>query len=196
MLSPEEPALAIFGSYKDLTVIDTAQSLADLSGFPVVIRPLEDNPELTLLAPDTHQSNVPVDLGATVGNTAQPGHNNNSGGALLAEGDRILHQEEFGNGGRMDDDLDGTESNGPGLKTGRKQKTNISNGAPLDILDINGDGHGIRGGLSGAGATYKLVSHAVGNLLVNKRCHWPSRTGWVKVPRLPRAAALTRTDAV
>ncbi|KAF8190603.1 hypothetical protein K438DRAFT_913029 [Mycena galopus ATCC 62051] len=49
MLSPEESALAIFGSYKDPTVSDMAQRLADLSRFPVVIRPLEDNPALTLL---------------------------------------------------------------------------------------------------------------------------------------------------
>jgi hypothetical protein len=49
MLSPQEPALAIFGCYENPTVVDMAQSVADLSGFPVVIRPTCDNPALTLL---------------------------------------------------------------------------------------------------------------------------------------------------
>ncbi|KAF8190620.1 hypothetical protein K438DRAFT_913264 [Mycena galopus ATCC 62051] len=49
MLSPEKPALAIFGSYQDSIVVGMAQSLADVSGLPVAIRALEDNPALTLL---------------------------------------------------------------------------------------------------------------------------------------------------
>jgi hypothetical protein len=49
MLSPEEPALAIFGYYHNPTIVNMAQSLADSSGFPVVIRPSDDNPALTLL---------------------------------------------------------------------------------------------------------------------------------------------------
>jgi hypothetical protein len=49
MLSPAEPALAIFGSFEDPIVVNMAGSLADLSGFPAVIRPSSDNPALTLL---------------------------------------------------------------------------------------------------------------------------------------------------
>jgi hypothetical protein len=49
MLSPEEPSLAIFGCYRNPTVVDMAQSLAELSGFPIVIRPSGDNPALTLM---------------------------------------------------------------------------------------------------------------------------------------------------
>jgi hypothetical protein len=49
MLSPAEPALAIFGSFEDPIVVNMAGLLADLSGFPAVIRPSSDNPALTLL---------------------------------------------------------------------------------------------------------------------------------------------------
>jgi hypothetical protein len=49
MLFPTRPALALFGSYHDPFVTDAAQSLAKLSGFPVVIRPSSDNPIRTLL---------------------------------------------------------------------------------------------------------------------------------------------------
>ncbi|KAJ7038626.1 hypothetical protein C8F04DRAFT_1179640 [Mycena alexandri] len=49
MLSPEEPALAIFGSYENPTVVNMAQSLTKASGFPVVIRSACDNPALTLM---------------------------------------------------------------------------------------------------------------------------------------------------
>jgi hypothetical protein len=49
MLSPTEPALAIFGHYDNPVVVNIAESLAGLSGFPVVVRPPNDNPALTLL---------------------------------------------------------------------------------------------------------------------------------------------------
>jgi hypothetical protein len=49
MLSPTEPALAIFGCYNNPVVVNIAESLASLSGFPAVIRPPSDNPALTLL---------------------------------------------------------------------------------------------------------------------------------------------------
>ncbi|KAF7341910.1 Protein cps3 [Mycena sanguinolenta] len=52
MLSPEEPALAIFGSYENPRIVDMAQSLAEVSGFPVIIRPACDNPVLTLSSGD------------------------------------------------------------------------------------------------------------------------------------------------
>lgn len=44
MLSPEEPALVIFGSILDDKVFSTAQRLAEKSRFPVMIRPFADNP--------------------------------------------------------------------------------------------------------------------------------------------------------
>jgi hypothetical protein len=49
MLSPTEPAFAIFGHHNDPVVVQMAESLADLSGFSVVIRPPNDNSALTLL---------------------------------------------------------------------------------------------------------------------------------------------------
>jgi hypothetical protein len=49
MLSPEEPALALFGSYENPMIGNMAKSLAELSGFPVVVRPASDNPAFTLL---------------------------------------------------------------------------------------------------------------------------------------------------
>ncbi|KAJ7859322.1 hypothetical protein B0H14DRAFT_632460 [Mycena olivaceomarginata] len=50
MLSPEEPALAIFGYYNEPVVVNMAQSLAESSGFPVVIQPSHSNPALTLFS--------------------------------------------------------------------------------------------------------------------------------------------------
>jgi hypothetical protein len=49
MLSPTEPALAIFGYYNEPIIVNMAQTLAEASGFAVVIRPAGDNPALTLL---------------------------------------------------------------------------------------------------------------------------------------------------
>jgi hypothetical protein len=49
MLSPTEPALAIFGGFDDPIVGNMANLLVESSGFPVVIRPSGDNPGLTLL---------------------------------------------------------------------------------------------------------------------------------------------------
>ncbi|KAJ6566209.1 hypothetical protein B0H19DRAFT_707654 [Mycena capillaripes] len=57
MLSPTEPALAIFGSYTEPVVVNMAQALAQSSGFPVVIRPSSDNPALTLLTHDPALNN-------------------------------------------------------------------------------------------------------------------------------------------
>jgi hypothetical protein len=44
MLSPNEPALVIFGSFLDKKIHKAAQALSDESGFPVMIRPSEDDP--------------------------------------------------------------------------------------------------------------------------------------------------------
>jgi hypothetical protein len=44
MLSPDEPSLLIFGSIHDNSVLAAAGGLSELSGFPVMIRPLRDNP--------------------------------------------------------------------------------------------------------------------------------------------------------
>jgi hypothetical protein len=43
MLSVESPALAIFGKMS-VQLIQTANELAEFSAFPVIIRPLEDDP--------------------------------------------------------------------------------------------------------------------------------------------------------
>ncbi|KAK7001430.1 hypothetical protein R3P38DRAFT_1795411 [Favolaschia claudopus] len=56
MLSPEESAIAIFGSFRDPVIVQTAQSLADASGFPVMIRPSDDTPTSTLLPGETSES--------------------------------------------------------------------------------------------------------------------------------------------
>ncbi|KAJ6632298.1 hypothetical protein B0H10DRAFT_11451 [Mycena sp. CBHHK59/15] len=48
MLSPTTPALALFGSYRNTFVAETAESLVKLSGFPVIVRPLNDYPGQTL----------------------------------------------------------------------------------------------------------------------------------------------------
>jgi hypothetical protein len=49
MLSPTQPAFAIFGSHNESVVVNMAHTLAHSSGFPVVIRSANDNPASTLL---------------------------------------------------------------------------------------------------------------------------------------------------
>jgi hypothetical protein len=44
MISPEIPALAIFGSILNKPVQDLAQTLSDASKLPVMVRPIEDDP--------------------------------------------------------------------------------------------------------------------------------------------------------
>ncbi|KAJ6453658.1 hypothetical protein C8R47DRAFT_1167840 [Mycena vitilis] len=46
MLFPEMPALALFGSIKRKWVLRAAKTLADISGFPVIIQPRSDDPTL------------------------------------------------------------------------------------------------------------------------------------------------------
>ncbi|KAJ6453674.1 hypothetical protein C8R47DRAFT_1329271 [Mycena vitilis] len=46
MLSPEMQALALFGSIRRKWVLWAAQTLADISGFPVIIQPRSDDPLL------------------------------------------------------------------------------------------------------------------------------------------------------
>ncbi|KAJ6467208.1 hypothetical protein C8R47DRAFT_816401 [Mycena vitilis] len=51
MLSPETPALAVFGSIKRKWVLRAAKTLADISGFPVIIQPRLDDPTLQWNSP-------------------------------------------------------------------------------------------------------------------------------------------------
>lgn len=44
LLYPHTPAVAIFGSYEDMSVQHLAQCLAEASSLPVMIRPVLDNP--------------------------------------------------------------------------------------------------------------------------------------------------------
>ncbi|KAJ7809113.1 hypothetical protein B0H14DRAFT_2608282 [Mycena olivaceomarginata] len=55
MLSSEQPALAFFGSHFDPLMANAAETLARLSGFPVLIRPSGDNPMVTLSPQDNDQ---------------------------------------------------------------------------------------------------------------------------------------------
>ncbi|KAJ6559878.1 hypothetical protein B0H19DRAFT_106561 [Mycena capillaripes] len=101
MLSPTKPALAIFGSNEPV-VVNMAQSLADSSGFPVIIRPATDNPALTLLTHDPESHNglhgtMRRDGGGDdpmIGDEGGPPESGNSG---RNEGD--LNDAEFDNGG-------------------------------------------------------------------------------------------------
>ncbi|KAF8190596.1 hypothetical protein K438DRAFT_912741 [Mycena galopus ATCC 62051] len=153
MLSPEEPALAIFGFYQNPTVIEMAQSLADSSGFPVVIRPPEDNPELTLLTPDADMPDVPVDFGV-VRTDDHRGRDDEDGDELPPD-DRIPGPDSGSNG--RDDDLDGAESNRPGLNAAGEQANN-TNGAPPSI---NGDGDGGGGGPSKVNPDSQIPLHQI-----------------------------------
>ncbi|KAJ7030828.1 hypothetical protein C8F04DRAFT_714100 [Mycena alexandri] len=52
MLSPDVPALAIFGSILDESVLSMGETLADISGFAVMVRPIDDDPVPKFPEPD------------------------------------------------------------------------------------------------------------------------------------------------
>ncbi|KAF7358459.1 hypothetical protein MVEN_00896400 [Mycena venus] len=104
VLSPSEPALAIFGCYNEPVVVNMAQTLAQASGFPVVIRPASDNPASTLLTQDPELRNV-SDEGRRVAD---------------AMSDNEGSSEESSNGGR-DRNLDDSGSIAHGLNPEERQ---------------------------------------------------------------------------
>ncbi|KAJ7902455.1 hypothetical protein B0H13DRAFT_2335501 [Mycena leptocephala] len=112
MLSPAEPALAIFGNFEDPIIVNMADSLADLSGFPVVIRPSSDNPALTLLSRETDPQNGFIQFGRAASNdeeTRSDGDDEaNTFGNENTPGDS-------GDGGQRDDDLDRAGPDNHGL---------------------------------------------------------------------------------
>jgi hypothetical protein len=130
MLSPEEPALAIFGCYDEPTVVNMAESLADLSGFPVVVRPPSDNPAFTLLcarlfiphpilrySPRNHETdpqNGNFQFGHTGGSNEERRWNVNNEDEAMRVDERTPGDSE--NGGRRHNNLDDAEPNGNGLK--------------------------------------------------------------------------------
>ncbi|KAJ7266619.1 kinase-like domain-containing protein, partial [Mycena rebaudengoi] len=125
MLSPEESSLAIFGSYRNPTVVGKAQALAELSGFPVVIRPPGDNPVLTLIndaeprsasddgtANSTHKEKSPDGNDAANKDEDTPERVGNSGGGAGREsagrrdegaGEQGQHGRAGGSGGGGDE---------------------------------------------------------------------------------------------
>ncbi|KAJ7898421.1 hypothetical protein B0H13DRAFT_807012 [Mycena leptocephala] len=119
MLSPTEPALAIFGCYDNPVVVNIAESLAGLSGFPVVIRPPSDNPALTLLSRDVDLHNAPVQFRDTAGNNGQ----RRSGGN--GDEDEVMVDGrtpgDSGDGGRRDDGGDRAGSHESGSNTADDQ---------------------------------------------------------------------------
>ncbi|KAJ7614929.1 hypothetical protein FB45DRAFT_1035728 [Roridomyces roridus] len=70
MLSPQEPALALFG-WNDPRITAMAQELAEVSGFPVMIRPPSDNPALSALIQHANGSDEgsPAPLGVDNGSS-------------------------------------------------------------------------------------------------------------------------------
>ncbi|KAF7342150.1 putative serine/threonine protein kinase [Mycena venus] len=59
MLSPDVPALVIFGSILDDRVLSFAKTLANVSGFAVMIRPIGDDPVSTFSEPDESEEPIP-----------------------------------------------------------------------------------------------------------------------------------------
>jgi hypothetical protein len=132
MLSPFEPALAIFGWNDSPVVVGMAQKLAEVSGLPVVVRPPSDNPALTLLcvklfipfvilrdshsARDADLQNVPVQFGGTPGNNNERIDNRHAEDETGEEDGRVPQETgDGGDGGRRDGDLENPEPNGYGL---------------------------------------------------------------------------------
>ncbi|KAJ7902404.1 hypothetical protein B0H13DRAFT_757943 [Mycena leptocephala] len=109
MLSPTEPALAIFGHYDNPVVVNIAESLAGLSGFPVLIRPLSDNPALTLLSRDVDPY-CTCSIRDTAGNNDQRSSDNDNDDEAMVDG---RTPADSGDGGRRNDDRNNTGNDVP-----------------------------------------------------------------------------------
>jgi hypothetical protein len=159
MLSPTEPGLAIFGSYNESVVVNMAQTLAEASGFPVVIRPATDNPALTLLyaqlsvphsilryfprTRDTDSHVGYVHFNNTSGDNAERRHDREDEDREMPVDERPPGDSD--NGSRRDNDLGDAEMDGQGLHTAKEYKAN-------QISTAMGPGGGDGGG-DGAGPT-------------------------------------------
>jgi hypothetical protein len=155
MLSPAEPALAIFGNFEDPIIVNMADSLADLSGFPVVIRPSSDNPALTLLcvqffiphlilrssrrSRETDPQNGFIQFGRAASNdeeTRSDGDDEaNTFGNENTPGDS-------GDGGQRDDDLNRAGSDNHGLNVVDEYKRHCGYKGGQEAGDGDGDGGG------------------------------------------------------
>jgi hypothetical protein len=156
MLLPTKPALAIFGHYSEPIVVNMAQTLAQFSRFPVIVRAAGDNPALTLLYVRLFTVPYPVLTYSTRAHDAnhQNGHvhfdnntggNNEEKGRDVDEGDEIIEEEripgEPGNGGRRDADLNGAEPIENGLER-VDHEPNRNGGAPSLAGGDGGGGGG------------------------------------------------------
>ncbi|KAJ6453653.1 hypothetical protein C8R47DRAFT_243945 [Mycena vitilis] len=88
MLFPETQALAIFGSIKEKGVRIAAQTLADASGYAVIIQPRSDDPVLVWDAPrmDPAFSGAKADKADNVDSTNVGGTNVDAGGSDTGDG--------------------------------------------------------------------------------------------------------------
>ncbi|KAJ7812308.1 hypothetical protein B0H14DRAFT_3879711 [Mycena olivaceomarginata] len=154
MLSPSEPALAIFGCWDNPMIVNMAQSLAEVSGFPAVIRPTSDNPALTLLTRDTDPDSGSVQ----VGNTASDHETRHSGDdeddEAVSEDERT--PEDSRDGGRSDDNDHGSaDPNGQGSNTvGEHEHHGCIGGQGSD-----GGGDGDGGGPTSIGGKWESQLH-------------------------------------
>ncbi|KAJ6589589.1 hypothetical protein B0H19DRAFT_239316 [Mycena capillaripes] len=135
MLSPFEPALAMFASVANPMVVNMVQSLAESSGFPVVLRPPGDNPALTLLVHDAERQNVPVQFGGTNGHNSERRHSRDG-----EDEEDERRSQESGDGGRRDPGPQNVASNGDDLNTVDTHQRHPS------YKGICGDGDGDGGG--------------------------------------------------
>ncbi|KAJ7136621.1 hypothetical protein C8R44DRAFT_360459 [Mycena epipterygia] len=140
MLLPTKPALALFGVYDDPFVASAAESLAELSGFPVVIRPIGDNPIRTLPHTNSDLGNI-SDQGNQLG-----GNNAGEGYGEPMDGDESTTAGGLGGGGRdgdRDDGDAGSDEDGSDSKNMRDKKPNQGG---EDQSDNSGDDGGDSGG--------------------------------------------------
>jgi hypothetical protein len=149
MLSPEESALAIFGSYDDPMVANMAKELADLSGFTAVVRPPDDNPALcaSLFVPrsrlrfsartgGTDHHNGYVQFNNVGGDNDDRVGDSEDEGESMPEDERSP-AESTGNGGRRNNDFVAAEFDGDGLNAA--------------VPETKPDGIGLGGGDGGGG---------------------------------------------
>ncbi|KAJ6540483.1 hypothetical protein B0H19DRAFT_1077893 [Mycena capillaripes] len=163
MLSPAEPALAIFG-WNNVPVV--AQSLAEASGFHVVVRPPGDNPALTLLCRnlfalllvlrDMHRARTvhPADVPDQSGDAPSSSRERSNRNDATNEDARMSSASRDG-GRRRDDDLDNPGSTGSGLNKVDEHKRHRCDSG--EHGDGGGDGGG--GGPTSVGSKWGSPLH-------------------------------------
>lgn len=164
MLSSDESCLVLFGSIHDGWILKAAQVLADISGFSVMIRPLQDSP----ISKWAQQAPVPEDPTSLVGNQSPE--------VSGPSEDLVLGMIE-------EDDTDGNDTNSV-LSEGTTGSTTTEN-SDTSRLNLQAGVFRLRGGASEDVDPYMPWMSPVHNLDVRLDIH-PVNRGPYKVDLLTK----------